>query len=79
MSNGDPSVIGERLVRVEVKVDNIEADVAEIRTDIRHVKDAQYAENAGLTRPEKIALAASGSAVIGAIIGTIALLNGGGP
>lgn len=69
--------VGERLVRVEVKVDNIEADVAEIRTDVREIKSAQYAEHAGLSRPEKIGLAAAGSAVVGSIIATIALLNGG--
>ncbi len=70
--------MGERLVRVEVKVDNIESDIGEIRSDIREIKAASVAEHLGLTRQEKIALAASGSAVIGAIIGTIALLSGPG-
>ncbi len=69
--------MGERLVRVEVKVDNIEADIGEIRADIRELKNAAVLEHVGLSRPEKIALAASGSAVIGAIIGVIALLSGG--
>ncbi len=69
--------IGERLVRVEVKLDNIEADVVDIRADVRELKALQVADSAGLTRPERIALAAAGSAVIGAVIGVIALLTSG--
>ncbi len=69
--------IGDRLARVETKVDNIEADVTEMRSDIRDIKSLQISEAAGLTRPERIALAAAGSAVIGAVIGVIALLTSG--
>lgn len=71
--------IGDRLARVETKVDNIEADVTEMRGDIRDIKSFQVAEGAGLTRPERIAIAAAGSAVIGAVIGMIALLTSSGP
>ena len=58
-----------KLAVLEVRLQTAEEDVREIKREIREIKLAQQSEHQGLTRPERIALAASASAVIGAIIG----------
>ncbi len=71
--------IGERLVRLEVQVANVQGNVAEIRSDVREIKAAQAAEHLPLTRAEKIAIAVSGCAVVSTVVAVITLLSGGGP
>jgi hypothetical protein len=66
-----------RLARLEERVETIREDIHEIRSDIRELKEFTWEAHAGLTRTEKIALAAASSALIGSAAGVIALLTGG--
>ena len=68
---------GERLARMEERQRNMEYDIREIRADIKSIESQANAQSAGLSRPEKIALWASGSAVVGAVLGIVTLLSGG--
>lgn len=60
----------ERMATLETRVNGIEVD-------LRQVRIVTAEAHRPLNRSEKIALAASGSAVIGAVLASVAFLSGG--
>lgn len=67
----------QRDIRIEIQ-EIRRSDLREIKTDIRALREDFSSAERGLSTPEKIALLAAGSAVVGAIVTVIALLSGTG-
>lgn len=67
--------LNSRVVALERDYLHVREDVAEIKADVKGMRRDFNARGAGMTRPEKIALASAGAAVIGAIIAAVALIQ----